>query len=112
MVSAQKLKCPGQLNLARQLFSSAQLSSGNFSSNSSLNYLGQIVHGFKYLLRFPRRKIDNSDEESQKRVVFSSMHVLVSKTQLGQTQSLYEVVLEFSYIEVSQLCTRYFSTLM
>ena len=31
------------------------------------------------------------------------MHVLVSKTQLGQTQSPYEVVLEFSYIEVSQL---------
>ena len=40
-------------------------------------YLEQIVHGFKYLLRFLRTEIDNSDEESQKRVVFSSMHVLV-----------------------------------
>ena len=35
-VSAQKLKCPVCLDSARKLFSSARLSSGNFSSNSSL----------------------------------------------------------------------------
>ena len=56
-------------------------------------YLGQIVHGFKYLLRFLRTEIDNSDEESQKSVVVSSMHVLVSKTQWGQ--SLYEFTFLF-----------------
>ena len=57
-VSARKLKCSAWLDSARKHFSSARLSLGNFSSNSSLDYLCTCT----YLLNLKSLTFKNSTQ--------------------------------------------------